>query len=123
MTPTPLSEAEERAIRERLAKATPGRWVRIGPMGAYSGTVYEVRTPDAEPKNEHYWPFRICRTVVGQTAAVDEHNFDFIAHAPADIQALLSELSRLQSENLRLKTAMEESLRGEIPSQGKGVRG
>lgn len=74
-------------IQERLEKATPGPWESRGPMGY--DFEYEVRTEDAEPRNKHYWPMRICQTIRGQRSDADAANFDFIAHAPTDIKTLL----------------------------------
>lgn len=40
---------------------------------------WEVRQVDTDPGDKHHWPFRLCESIAGQTAACDEAAFGFIA--------------------------------------------
>jgi len=96
------------AIAERLAKATPGEWERQathiyapGPTGANVCSIGEPRAS----KYVGYTPLELG-SEDGEEAWA---NADFIAHAPADIAWLLSEVTRLESSLTQARELMEEA--------------
>jgi len=97
---TPPTAPDTRAIRQRLEKITPGEWE------AHSG--YLVRSCIGDtcvPIVEMRAPYR---KRVGLVRSYREEccNLDFIAHAPADIAALLDLQERTATA---LKSAYEDN--------------
>ena len=77
------------AIRERLAKITPGEWVENTTDDGFD----QIEVPS---KQMDYGPWVVCGIGdLEETDPEDHYNADFIAHAPADIAMLLAEVDRL----------------------------
>lgn len=74
-------------IKARCDAATPGTWDYEAFTDSDYGEGYEVASPE-----DHHW---IAQCLV-------ERNADFIAHARADIPALLSEVERLRTALLEI---------------------
>jgi hypothetical protein len=96
-----LPDPERQAIRERLAKATPGPWKAEGPKFGY----FVVRQDPADWDGKGYQ--QICGmpslTKHSTWRVVFAANADLIAHAPSDLAALLAENDRLISEVTELR--------------------
>lgn len=88
-----MTADELKAIRERLAKASPGPW-----------WVDVETTPATEVASADGTIARVYRGEV--TAPGPRPDADFIAHAPSDVSALLSEISRLQTELSALRAGI-----------------
>ena len=76
------------AIRARLAARTPGEWSYEEITDRGIGGEYEVFAPTYRADGKTQTPI-VCE-------ATYEPNADLIAHAPADLEFLLSEVSRLR---------------------------
>jgi hypothetical protein len=89
MEPKRLTDDELAAIRARAEAATPGRWNR--PYDALIDMQLEARL--------------VVGNVAGYEIAICENRADaeFIAHARADIPALLAHADALAAENARLR--------------------
>jgi hypothetical protein len=96
-----MTPSELQAIRERAESATPGPW-RVRPdeyddwgvVKAFlpeDGTIYVARAGAGRYVPSH----EISQHRLKGTDPY-QHNADFIAHARADIPALLAEIERLQ---------------------------
>lgn len=89
-------------IRERLAKATPGR--RIATGLPYNG----IDDPCVITESGAF----IAQTTYDMQSVTQEHNVDadtiFIAHAPADIQNLLDIVDAQRAEDERLHNILAE---------------
>lgn len=99
-----MTTEELAAIKARCEAATPGPWIakRFDP---YRSRAAIYQTPAAQKVNPLRWQVAaICREARAQDA-------EFIAHARADIPALLAEVERLRAA---LKRVISYSLRQAI---------
>jgi hypothetical protein len=89
MTTKPMTDEEIRAIRERLAARTPGKWSTsvLGPP--------DEDWPEAMAIAATYGRQKIYACAGGSFPKADQ---EFIAAAPTDIAALLAEVERLTQE-------------------------
>lgn len=99
---TPLTPEALAEIRARHAASTPGKWIVGGPWPTVS--VY-VDGADSDVEQ----PTGICVVYQMTDSAYPPPplalaDATFIAHAPEDVDALLSEVIRLQAENEQLAT-------------------
>ena len=90
-----LTDEQLAEIRTRLEAATPGPWVR-----GQNGPIWNSRVYG--PANHGAESGPLCDTLGIQNPERRTANRDFIAHAPTDIRALLTEIERLRAEGLRL---------------------
>jgi hypothetical protein len=109
MEPKRLTDDELRAIRARAEAATPGRWNR--PYDALIDMQLEARL--------------VVGNVAGYEIAICENRADaeFIAHARADIPALLAHADALAAENARLGDALAELVDAEAHGTPGGYIG
>src|SRR5579864_8081092 len=75
-------------IRERNKKRSPGQWEATNGMGSY------IKAPP---------PAGVFAHLYGRVARQDSVDADFIAHAPTDIEWLITEIERLHAENEQLR--------------------
>jgi hypothetical protein len=95
-----MTDEELNAIRERLARATPGPW------HVFEGDDYEV-WGGSKPRGEGMVWRPDWTDEDDEIAAMyprDDHEADahLIAHAPADLAALLAEVERLRARDATL---------------------
>ena len=105
-----MTNEELAAIRHRLASATPGPWEAIsdsdGWAVAHRGQFYaRLGTGSIEGA----WPRRRI-----------EADQQFIAHAPADMTALLAEVARLRAREAALREIAQAVADGEVYHDSKG---
>lgn len=74
-----MTDQQLQEIQERLANITPGEWKRDTTIGS----IPFVRLDDGTPIVSHHF-----------TDVKAWNDCNFIAHAPADVSALLTELSK-----------------------------
>lgn len=91
-TTQPLDTA---AIEARLAAATPGPWVK------HDDTAISHRVqPRVKSLSQPGWYLPICNGIEydrpGGNRYNQDNNLDLIAHAPADLRALLDEVRELR---------------------------
>ncbi len=99
MPTQPLNTA---AIEARLAAATPGPW-------RHTNSGQSIH-PESDPEFDG---LLICEMPQAETEEEDARNirnFELLAHAPADLRALLDEVGRLR---LELATYTDEARRSE----------
>lgn len=107
-TPGPLRPEQVQAIRERLAKITPGPW-RVAVTAEEAEWWWGDPTPQPEavviaPGAE----VAVCATNDDGIATYQEiANAEFIAHAPTDLAALLADREQREGEIKRLREALE----------------
>lgn len=80
-----MTQEQEKAIRERLAKATTGPW--------HADNVNRTRSLDGP----EIWACGMLVAKVAGLAKFDFENCELIAHAPEDIRSLLAEVDRLRN--------------------------
>lgn len=87
-----MTNDELNAIKARAAAATPGEWVNMGD-GSFFG---DIRTAETF-------------TLIAEMPELDDRtaDFDFIAHARADVPALVEEVRRLRAFCQRLAQEAE----------------
>jgi len=91
------------AIEARLAAATPGPWRRLVDGDAiWAGNVYVALVRNSDGVYHH------PNAPESQEAA---DNANLIAHAPADIAALVTEVKRLRLQVAQLAEALEAWVR------------
>jgi hypothetical protein len=91
-----MTDEELKAIRERLAKASPGPW-RL-----FLGCEDQVAV-GGPPENP-----LVCTVSKGHGRPHGEGNADFIVNAPADVSALLAEVERLNRERIECPRCLYE---------------
>lgn len=103
MSPEQLAEIEARA-----AAATPGPWEVAGAGGLRGTDEYFVRMGEDDAYNDVAIASDIFDPIYNE---ISKANAAFIAHARADVPALVAEVRRLRKENEDL--ARELTLRDE----------
>lgn len=86
-----MTPEELEAIKQRVNAATPGPWEAD----------YDPRTDGADQIVDPQG-FTICFMSVPSVSVDFDGDTDFIAHARADVPALVAEVERLRAENTRL---------------------
>jgi hypothetical protein len=79
-----LTDEQLTAMWRRLQSRTPGKWESV--VTDHHSWLYDIK---CKPKLAYKDMYSICETV-------GENDADFIANAPADIEALLVEVKRLR---------------------------
>jgi hypothetical protein len=90
---SPSDEGRVQAIRERLAKLTPGPWIVCPTPDAHEG-VWAVR--QANDHADGWWIANVCEFLDNDDTG--ELHAAFIAHAPADLDYLLRENDALRND-------------------------
>lgn len=99
-----MTDEALQAIKERLNAATLGPWKCEGIP--YDGSTDPIIFSETVTYSDQFYAkgkgVYIAQTVYDMQSTTIEHNIDadteFIAHAPADIAALLAEVERLREE-------------------------
>ena len=108
-----MTEAE-RAIREALPFATPGRWEHVFSNG---GREHYVYAPDAHYRRDLPGPVKVAWLPPSPGSNRDANDAAYIAAcSPENIAALLAELDAVRIENAKLadRDEREAALRAEV---------
>ena len=101
-----MSTLDIEAIKTRLAAATPGPWVSNWSQPSGDERCEQILAENGDEVVGALW-------YDGLHLAVNEKDADLIAHAPADIAALLAENARLRAVVVAATTLRNQAAEGE----------
>ena len=81
-----MNQEQLNAIKERVAKATPGPWESEGTLEGHN----DIFNPDEA--------YVVCQTGNENYDCLNDDDTEFIKHAITDVPALITEIERLQVE-------------------------